>query len=283
MIRCVRFLSHGLVSLAIVGVFAAPSLATDTDRDALGNEAIELMIENSGAGQAEALLGVLYLRGMRLEPDPVAAMAWLERAARAGHPAGLYAAARMLAEGIGVAVDTERARNLLKDHDPARFGPLAGAVRQLRLSLDLPEASPPPPPPPTVPAPTPEPAPEPKAEASAAPAPADKPGPEATLAKPPAAEAQPSETADTVEPQPKVFAQLATLLTEASTIGEIARIRSLLAPEQVSGHELVVRPTKLSDGRAAWRVLAVGFATLEEARAFCAVARTTGLGCIPKG
>lgn len=113
--------------------------AAASDRDHLADESIGLMIENSGNGQAEALLGILYLRGMRVESDPIAATAWLERAAAAGHPAGIYAAARMYAEGIGVAPDTDRARRLLRDADPATFGTLADAVRQLRLSLDLPD------------------------------------------------------------------------------------------------------------------------------------------------
>lgn len=132
-----------VIALVLAVLFAATSFPAHAtgDRDALSDETIGLMIEDSGPGQAEALLGVLYLRGMRIESDPIAASAWLDRAARAGHPAGIYGAARMHADGIGVPVDTERARHLLRDADPARFGPLADAVRRLRHDLGLPEVA----------------------------------------------------------------------------------------------------------------------------------------------
>ncbi|MFN8924631.1 MAG: tetratricopeptide repeat protein, partial [Rhodospirillales bacterium] len=138
----------GAAPLFVGALVAGPAAAqAPAVRDTLGNEAIGLMIDNAGDGQAEALLGVLYLRGVRIDPDPIAALAWFTRAANDGHPAGVYGAARMLAEGVGVPADPDRARALLRDRPPSAFGALADAVRQLRLSLDLPPepGSPPPP------------------------------------------------------------------------------------------------------------------------------------------
>ncbi|HZH25915.1 MAG TPA: SPOR domain-containing protein [Azospirillaceae bacterium] len=170
------------------------------DRDALGNDAVRLMIDRAGRGQAEALLGVLYLRGLRIETDPVVAFAWFERAAREGHPAGIYGAARMLIDGLGVPADPERAKALLAGADPAAFGELADALRRLRLAVGLdgdpaaerteqaaapapqpPEQSPATPPP-AAPAPA-EPAPPPPAEPVPAPPPQATQPPEAQVAQ----------------------------------------------------------------------------------------------------
>jgi len=249
------------------------------DRDALGNEAIELMIENSGPGQAEALLGVLYLRGMRSEPDPVAATAWLERAARAGHPSGVYAAARMYAEGLGVPVDAARARDLLRDQDPARFGAMADAVRQLRLSLDLPSV---PPPPPADPA-----KPESVAPVALQPSPPPNPPPAAITLQTPSPPPAPTAVEDAGRVKSDVpagpFAQLATLFSEGSTVGEISRFKAMIPPDLLVGRSLVIRTTRLSDGRAAWRVMVTGFADVSEARGFCASVRPSGVDCVPRG
>jgi len=281
-----------LAAMIAVPLALLPALGRATeasDRDALGNEAIELMIENSGPGQAEALLGVLYLRGMRSEPDPVAATAWLERAARAGHPSGIYAAARMYAEGIGVPVDVGRARELLRDQDPARFGAMTDAVRQLRLSLDLPPApdpapSPAPAPATTTPAEPPPPAPKPEV-AAVAPVPPPPPSPvQAPPASPPQA---PVSVEEANRPKPEApigpFAQLATLFSEGSTVGEIARFRAMIPPDLLDGRSLVIRTTRLSDGRAAWRVMVIGFVDVGEARSFCSTVRQSGVDCVPKG
>lgn len=312
-----------------LGVFG-PATAASTDRDSLADEAIGLMIEHSGSGQAEALLGILYLRGMRIETDPVAASAWLDRAAAAGHPAGVYAAARMYAEGIGVPADPERARRLLRDADPAAYGPLGEAVRQLRLSLDLPDSPPgreiptpvtaPPAPvlpaapvplpapvvqaePPAVePAPTTAPAPAPVQQSAApeppavepppavaapvavappAPAPAQAPAP-APVPAAPTASAPPAAAVGSETPSaPHV--QLATLFTDASTASELERIRTRMPPDAMAGRDLVVQTVRLSDGRTAWRILAVGFATRDDVKAFCGQATARGLGCIPRG
>lgn len=287
-------LSFLAIVAALAWSWSAARAEEATDRSSLGNEAIELMIENSGPGQAEALLGVLYLRGMRSEPDPIAAIAWLERAARAGHPSGIYAAARIHAEGIGVPVDTEKARSLLRDQDPQRFGPLADAVRRLRLSLDLPAA---PDPEPAAPAASATPAPATEV-ATAAPA-TPPPAPSAPPAPPPAAPAAaptpsaPPPQGPSAPPVPAPtsgseapigpFAQLATLFSEASTVGEAARFRAILPPELMIGRSVVVRATRLGDGRAAWRVMVIGFQESGDARVFCVVARQAGVECVPRG
>lgn len=127
------------LAVAYADVAGAAPANGRSDRDTLADEAIGLMIENSGGGQAEALLGILYLRGMHIESDPVAAAAWLERAAAANHPAGLYAAARMYSEGLGVPRNPERARKLLSQIELAAFGELVPVVTQLRLALDMTE------------------------------------------------------------------------------------------------------------------------------------------------
>jgi hypothetical protein len=290
-------------ALCLALVLPSATHAAGTERDALGNEAIELMIENSGAGQAEALLGILYLRGMRSDPDPVAAIAWLDRAARAGHPAGVYAAARVYAEGIGVPVDAEKARALLRDHDPARFGPLAGAVRQLRLSLDLPAGTAPPAAPETAKAPDPAPAPaadavavpvpppapppapvtEPALSAPAAPAPGAVPAPSVPVAAVAAVPALDTSALPAADPLTAPAAQLATLFSESSTAGEVPRLRAAIPPALLAGRDLVIRTTRLADGRVAWRVLAIGFNGRDEVKDFCAGVRAAGLACIPRG
>lgn len=341
-----------LVAASFIALACGPAGAAG-DRNALSDETIGLMIDDSGPGQAEALLGVLYLRGMRIESDPIAASAWLDRAARAGHPAGLYGAARMHADGIGVPVDTGRARQILGNADPARFGPLADAVRRLRRDLGLPEevavtASPPdqgtakpapfaasaeaenlPPPPaateaaarpvpvvrpepaaiapvvtaeatlPAAPGPgepargetaqgppvLAEPAPTNPPAAAAEPTPvvaateaASPPSPIAPIAteSPPSAASQPPETV--IGP----FAQLATLFSEASTASEMTRIRGIVPPHLLQGRELSVRTVKLGDGRAAWRIVATGFAHRDDVRIFCGLVTASGLGCLPR-
>lgn len=286
-------MSRAAAATLIAFLLGTPTAAwaAGNERDALGNEAIELMIENSGAGQAEALLGVLYLRGMKSEPDPVAALAWLDRSARAGHPAGIYAEARIYAEGIGVPADPDKARSLLRDRDPSQFGPLADAVRQLRLSLDLPATTATAPAPvaaePAKPAaatapPLPPVAPPPVAEAAPPPPPAPAPEP----AVPPAPAPQPVAAAEPPAPPPPPVdspaAQLATLFSEASTTGEIPRLRAAIPATLLTGRDLVIRPTKLGDGRAAWRVLATGFTSKDEVRTFCGAIRANGLACIPR-
>ncbi|WP_180287613.1 tetratricopeptide repeat protein [Azospirillum oleiclasticum] len=317
---------------------AGPARASG-DRDALSDETIGLMIDDSGPGQAEALLGVLYLRGMRIESDPIAASAWLDRAARAGHPAGIYGAARMHADGIGVPVDAGRARQLLGDADPTRFGPLADAVRRLRRDLGLPDAvaapasppdhdaakpssptsmaaevnAPPAPPPASAePIVQPEPpvtAPAVSVEAAlpaepartepaqAEPAPAS---PLATMADPArgavasgSASMPPPASPAAIEPQHAMtappadaiagpFAQLATLFSEASTATELSRIRGIVPPHLLQGHELSVRTVRLGDGRTAWRIVATGFAHRDDVRIFCGLVTASGLGCLPR-
>lgn len=435
-----RFHARRLAVLLCAGLLSAVSAgpAIADDRDRLADEAIGLLIENTGPGQAESLLGILYLRGMRVESDPIAASGWLERAAAAGHPAGVYVAARMYAEGIGVAPDPERARRLLGDTPPAAFGPLTESVRQLRLSLDLPAdgaarlaetpetaapvatpvatgpaapsnslvASPlvavpqeapsagvaaaeapapvatsepaaiptPAVQPVALPTPVADPAPaqaglSPAAEApatvtpAAEPAPATRPAPAAPSEPAPSepaqstqAESKPAQPAPTpvavpaaVEPAPitaaaplaveapaqpasavavaaptapapveapaaaatsaptqpaaapagvaaaapatpaasevlpPLHAQLATLFSEKSTVAELARLQERLPAELMAGKTMRVQEVKLADGRTARRILAVGFATTEEVKAFCAKVRAKALGCLPRG
>lgn len=301
-----------LLTATLVAVGTAASALAQPDRDVIADETIGLMLENPGIGQAEALLGVLYLRGMRIEADPIAATAWLERSARAGHPAGVYAAARMYAEGIGVPVDADRARRLLAAADPASFGSLAEAVRQLRLALDLPAAGPTPvvtteDRSPAKPEPQPElaavaapPAPmttEPMTAAAPAMAIAPAADAERAVAPPPSGAAP--ETAPTPAPRPAPaaaappapqpavtdgpFAQLATLFAESSTAGELVRIRSLVPADLLTGRRLAVEPVRLGDGRTAWRIAAFGFSSRDEVKVFCAGVAATGLACIPRG
>lgn len=307
-----------LVLTTLLAAVTGPALASG-DRDALSDETIGLMIDDSGPGQAEALLGVLYLRGMRIESDPIAASAWLDRAARAGHPAGVYGAARMHADGIGVPVDTARARQLLRDADPGRFGPLADAVRRLRHDLGLPEvaagdATPKPaedavkPPPveaaaeqakdpPHVPAAAAEtalpavPAVAERPVASGEPVPESEPAatiaaaataPQPPPARPTAAEPPPAADAPPAEVVAGPFAQLATLFSEASTSSEMTRIRGIVPAHLLQGRELSVRPVRLGDGRTAWRIVATGFTHRDDVRIFCGLVAASGLGCLPR-
>lgn len=291
-----RFLTLALVGAALLTAMTGPAAASG-DRDALSDETIGLMIDDSGPGQAEALLGVLYLRGMRIESDPVAASAWLDRAARAGHPAGIYGAARMHADGIGVPVDAERARRLLRDADPARFGPLADAVSRLRRDLGLSET-------PAVAVPevdgraiepaaalpaTDEGKTTPAVPATTEPATFTEPAaarPEPPPAEPVAAERPTAETPPappTGETANSPFAQLATLFSEASTASEMARIRGIVPAHLLQGRELGVRAVRLGDGRTAWRIVATGFAQRDDVRIFCGLVAASGLGCIPRG
>lgn len=237
-------------------------------RDDMADRAIGLMLENPGPGQAETLLGLLYLRGARLEADPVAAGAWLERAAANGHPAGIYAAARLYADGVGVPPDPERARRLLTGVDPARFGGLADQVRQLMATLDVAVAPPAP-----EPAPEPVPPPEPVA---AAPVPA--PTPEAA---PPAVGdsgfvAQPATGGGFV-------AQLATVSSLAGATSEAKRLLARLPEHLILGRALTTESVRLADGRAVWRVSASGFADRAAARAFCDQLIAAGYSCLPRG
>ena len=147
-----------LGALLVAALLAAPVLAqpatsetkssqaTTDPREggpALANEALGLMLDNEARGQAEALLGVLFLRGMNLEADGPVALAWFERAAKAGHPVGTLAAARMLADGIGVPRDLDKARALLATANPTSFGSMMAEMSALRRTLGLPETPPP--------------------------------------------------------------------------------------------------------------------------------------------
>ncbi|WP_029008009.1 SPOR domain-containing protein [Azospirillum halopraeferens] len=281
MIRGLPTIVSTMMMAAALTAAAGAAEAPPTDRDRLAREALGLMVENAGPGQAEALLGVLYLRGGRIEVDPVAAAAWLERAADSGHPAGIYAAARIHAEGIGVRADPERARALLARADPAAFGPLEEAVRQLRLALDMPPApaeaaGEPEPQPEAVTVAPPPPVPEPAAppeETPVAPVTPPAPGPEPE---------SPAAPAPTDLPSP-AYAQLATLFSEEAAQSEVRRLRGLIPPPLMEGRTLTVRQAQLSDGRTAWRVIVSGFAGRDDARTFCGHVTAGGTGCIARG
>lgn len=234
-------------------------------RDDMADRAIGLMLENPGPGQAETLLGLLYLRGARLEADPVAAGAWLERAAANGHPAGIYAAARLYADGIGAPPDPERARRLLTGVDPARFGGLADQVRQLMAALDVavaPPAPEPQPAPPATPAEPPAPVPPPEPVAAAAPAPIPAP---ATVG------------------DGGFVAQLATVSSFAGASAEAKRLLARLPVHLILGRALTTESVTLADGRTVWRVSVSGFADRPAARAFCDKLIAAGYPCLPRG
>jgi hypothetical protein len=290
--------------LALLAAAAGQSRAQDAAADAapaearerLGNEALRLMIDDAGDGQAEALLGVLYLRGVRIDPDPVAALAWFERAAESGHGAGVYAAARILAGGAGVAPDPDAARALLGDRDPALFGELADAVRALRTSLGLPpdpprrepepagpaapaEAAPPPADPPAavaLPAPAP-PEPEPAAAQAStppAPAPTADPVPPARAPEAPAVAAAPAAPppapAPPAAPEPPPEPQALTVGSgpDAQALRELAdRIRRERAA-LVRGAELRVLP-RFDGGTIAFELVADGVRDAAAAARLC--------------
>lgn len=237
-------------------------------RDDMADRAIGLMLENPGPGQAETLLGLLYLRGARLESDPVAAGAWLERAAANGHPAGIYAAARLYAEGVGVPADPERARRLLAGADPARFGGLADQVRQLMATLDI--APPPAPAEPAVePVPPAEPPPaEPVIAAAPPPAPA------------PVSDGGPVAQSATVG---GFIAQLATVSSFAGATSEAKRLLGRLPEPLIIGRALITESVRTADGRTVWRVSASGFADRAAARSFCDKLIAAGYSCLPRG
>jgi len=57
----------------------------------------------------------------------------------------------------------------------------------------------------------------------------------------------------------------------------------MIPPDLLVGRSLVIRTTRLSDGRAAWRVMVTGFTDVNEARGFCASVRPSGVDCVPRG
>ncbi|CAK0762287.1 exported hypothetical protein [Azospirillaceae bacterium] len=137
-----------LIWLIVAATTTYPSIASaqETANDArfasspqqtLANQALELMIDHTGAGRAEALLAIYYLTGQKIEADPEAARAWFERAAAVGHPAGFLGAAKLLSENYGAAKDLFLARKILETADPALFGNYADVIRKMRRDLGL--------------------------------------------------------------------------------------------------------------------------------------------------
>ena len=76
---------------------------------------------------------------------------------------------------------------------------------------------------------------------------------------------------------------MATLFAEEAAQKERARVQNVLPPDLLTGHEVMIRPLHLVDGRTAWLILVTGFANRSEVRAFCEQAATLKLGCMAKG
>ena len=79
-------------------------------RDALSGDStrrVELLrvAAESGAVDAQLLLGQMHLDGGEVTRDPAAALGWFARAATAGHPMGMNMVGRCVEHGWGTASD----------------------------------------------------------------------------------------------------------------------------------------------------------------------------------
>ena len=118
----------------------APAAPTAGSRQALRTEGIAGIVSidtdptdprarleqdaSAGAPRAQALLGLLALRGLGAQADPEAGIAWLRRAAAAGDADAMAMLADELDSGLWVEPDPARARSLRER--AARLGsPLA--------------------------------------------------------------------------------------------------------------------------------------------------------------
>uniref|UniRef100_UPI0026221BAF tetratricopeptide repeat protein n=1 Tax=uncultured Desulfovibrio sp. TaxID=167968 RepID=UPI0026221BAF len=73
--------------------------------------ALQLWQPAAEAGDAQAMnnLGVLYDKGLGVEPDVGRALHWYAKSAEAGHPSGMCNFGRMLEQGRGIPQDVEEA------------------------------------------------------------------------------------------------------------------------------------------------------------------------------
>lgn len=75
------------------------------------HQALQLWQPAAEAGDAQAMnnLGVLYDKGLGVEPDVGRALHWYAKSAEAGHPSGMCNFGRMLEQGRGIPQDVEEA------------------------------------------------------------------------------------------------------------------------------------------------------------------------------
>ncbi len=75
------------------------------------HQALELWRAAANAGDPQAMnnLGVLYDKGLGVEPDVGRALHWYAKSAEAGHPSGMCNFGRMLEQGRGIPQDVEEA------------------------------------------------------------------------------------------------------------------------------------------------------------------------------
>ena len=123
--------SEGYHRLALV---YALGLANQPRNEARAAELFE-KAATAGHGRAQTNLGILYLRGLGVPRDVVAARSWLEKAAASGDPLALYTLGRALDEGGDqVPADPVRAADLYR-----RAAEKGLALAGLRYGLALSE------------------------------------------------------------------------------------------------------------------------------------------------
>lgn len=108
-------------------VFTPSSTTTDADT-----------IENTEEGQAAYASAQRYLRGQGVALDPVTAVQWLERAARAGHTEAKYELALHFLTGEGVQADEAMAISLLRDAAQAGHVQAATKLKAAYTAAGLP-------------------------------------------------------------------------------------------------------------------------------------------------